>query len=104
MLVEKQKKKNRNTKIQEKLEQGNGGSRWGRKQRIKITPPKSKSKTKKHMRHRHKTMRKQKHNQKSRHRKSIARNTKQRKHTIRQNIEDSDSILVGEMVNDLIDE
>ena len=83
---------------------GKGGSRWGRKQRIKITPPKSKSKskTKKRMRHRHKTMRKQ--HQKSKHRKSIARNTKQRKHTIRQNNADSDSILVGEMVNDLIDE
>ena len=93
-------KKNRNTAATK------GGSRWGRKQRIKITPlkSKSKSKTKKHMRHRHKTMRKQKHNQKSKHRKSIARNTKQRKHTIRQNIADSDSILVVEMVNDLIDE
>jgi hypothetical protein len=83
---------------------GKGGSRWGRKQRIKITPLKSKSKSKKHMRHRHKTMRRQKHNQKSKHRKSIARNTKQRKHTIRQNIADPDSILVGEMVHDLIDE
>jgi len=42
--------------------------------------------------------------QKSKHRKSIARNIKQRKHTIRQNITGKESILVGEMVNDLIDE
>jgi len=85
---------------------GKGGSRWGRKQRIKITPLKSKlkTKTKKYMRHRHRTLRKQKQHQKSKHRKSIARNTKQRKHTIKQNNADSDSILVGEMVNDLIDE
>ena len=76
--------------------QKEGGSRWGRKQRIKITPLKSKlkTKTKKHVRHRHRTLRKQKQHQKSKHRKSIARNTKQRKHTIKQNNADSDSILL----------
>ena len=96
----KTEKNNREEEIQEKLEQVKGGSRWGRKQRIKITPlkSKSKSKTKKHMRHRHRTLRKQKQQQKSKHRKSIARNTKQRKHTIRQNIEDSDSILLRAVV------